>query len=638
MAIRCCHPFLCIYYRALRIKYRTFTTEIIAESMNKQLYHLAEYPHRLRKKFGHKRVIRYQKEDNGTWHDLNGEEFSERCLAAAKALAKEGVELGDRIGFYTQNSVDALAAELGCYMLRAVAVPLYATNAPEQVEFILQDADIKILFVWGQYQYNNAWEVQMRTNQLKRIVVIEQNVLLDEHDNITITYEEFVRRGDAKSYEHIASVRASQALAEDVAVIIYTSGTSGRSKGVVLNHSHFMIQIQSHYELFTFISSRDVSMSFLPHNHIFEKTWVFYCLFIGCTTAILSNPKTIQQALPMVRPTMMCNVPRFWEKVYAGVHDRISHMPKYMQRILQHAMKVGQSYRLEYVNERKRVPLGTAIMYRVYKATVFAKLKKVLGLQRGRFFPVAGASLAPEINRFLQSVSIPICYGYGLSESTATVSCFRRVGYNMDSIGELLGHLDARIDPETQEIQIKGPTIFREYYRNPEATREAFTEDGYFRTGDAGRLEGRTLFFTERIKDLFKTANGKYIAPQKLEGLLLLDPIFEQVAIIGDGHKFVSLLTYPNWDVLLAEVASRGVDVDRPREVLARDHDLRRAVHAHIEQAQVSVAGYEMIRRFTILPEPFTIENGELTPTMKVKRKVVNEHYAEAIREMYADE
>ncbi len=605
--------------------------------MNKQLYHLAEYPHRLRKKFGSKRIIRYQKKDNGPWYNLNGEEFSERCLLAAKALVAENIKEGERVGFYTQNSVDALSSELGLFMVRGTSVPLYATSSPEQVEFILRDAGIEVLFVWEQYQYNNAWEVQKRTGLLRRIIVLEPNVLLHPEDTISLKYEEFIRRGDSKPHEHIANTRSSQALPDDIAVIIYTSGTSGRSKGVALKHKQFMMQVQTHADLLTNLSSKDVSMSFLPQSHIFEKIWVYYCLFIGATVAILTNPKTIQTALVDIHPTMMCSVPRFWEKVYGGVQDKIKSMPPTLQKIMRHAIKVGEEYRLNYKNQGKRAPLYLKLLYKLYKATLFAKLKKVLGIQRGKFFPVAGAALSPEINRFLQSVSIPICCGYGLSESTATVCCYPDKHFDINSVGTVLDHVQVRIDPETNEIQLKGPTIITEYYNNPEANRESFTEDGYFRTGDAGRLEGKTLYFTERIKDLFKTANGKYVAPQMIEGLLMLDPIFEQVAVIGDGYKFISALIFPNWDILKKEAYERGLNTERSTAELAQDHEIRRLLHAHIEQAQVSIANYEMIKRFTILAEPFSMENGELTPTLKIKRNVVYKHYAQAISDMYAD-
>ena len=605
--------------------------------MNKQLYHLAEYPHRLRKKFGSKRIIRYQKKDNGPWYNLNGEEFSERCLLAAKALVAENIKEGERVGFYTQNSVDALSSELGLFMVRGISVPLYATSSPDQVEFILRDAGIEVLFVWEQYQYNNAWEVQKRTGLLRRIIVLEPNVLLHPEDTISLKYEEFIRRGDSKPHEHIANIRSSQALPDDIAVIIYTSGTSGRSKGVALKHKQFMIQVQTHADLFTNLSSKDVSMSFLPQSHIFEKIWVYYCLFIGATVAILTNPKTIQTALVDIHPTMMCSVPRFWEKVYGGVQDKIKSMPPTLQKIMRHAIKVGEEYRLNYKNQGKRAPLYLKLLYKLYKVTLFAKLKKVLGIQRGKFFPVAGAALSPEINRFLQSVSIPICCGYGLSESTATVCCYPDKHFDINSVGTVLDHVQVRIDPETNEIQLKGPTIITEYYNNPEANKESFTEDGYFRTGDAGRLEGKTLYFTERIKDLFKTANGKYVAPQMIEGLLMLDPIFEQVAVIGDGYKFISALIFPNWDILKKEALARGLNTERSTSELAQDHEVRRLLHAHIEQAQVSIANYEMIKRFTILAEPFSMENGELTPTLKIKRNVVYKHYAQAISDMYAD-
>ena len=605
--------------------------------MNKQLYHLAEYPHRLRKKFGSKRIIRYQKKDNGPWYNLNGEEFSERCLLAAKALVAENIKEGERVGFYTQNSVDALSSEIGLFMVRGTSVPLYATSSPDQVEFILRDAGIEVLFVWEQYQYNNAWEVQKRTGLLRRIIVLEPNVLLHPEDTISLKYEEFIRRGNSKSHEHIANTRSSQALPDDIAVIIYTSGTSGRSKGVALKHKQFMMQVQTHADLLTNLSSKDVSMSFLPQSHIFEKIWVYYCLFIGATVAILTNPKTIQTALVDIHPTMMCSVPRFWEKVYGGVQDKIKSMPPTLQKIMRHAIKVGEEYRLNYKNQGKRAPLYLKLLYKLYKETLFAKLKKVLGIQRGKFFPVAGAALSPEINRFLQSVSIPICCGYGLSESTATVCFYPDKHFDINSVGTVLDHVQVRIDPETNEIQLKGPTIITEYYNNPEANKEAFTEDGYFRTGDAGRLEGKTLYFTERIKDLFKTANGKYVAPQMIEGLLMLDPIFEQVAVIGDGYKFISALIFPNWDILKKEALARGLNTERSTSELAQDHEVRRLLHAHIEQAQVSIANYEMIKRFTILAEPFSMENGELTPTLKIKRNVVYKHYAQAISDMYAD-
>lgn len=600
-------------------------------------YHLAEFPQFFRTNFANKTIVKYQETDLGPWLELSGEAFADRCLDAAKGLAREGIQPQDRVGIYSPNSVYGLEAEIGMYMMRAISVPLYATSSPEQVDFIVRDSGLRLIFVGQQFQYNNAYEVQRTGGFIERIVIFDRNVVLHPEDKTSVYYDEFIRRGDAKAHENAANVSVSQALDSDIAVIIYTSGTSGRSKGVLLRHEHLKKQLEEHIEMFPFLSSRDVSMSFLPHSHIFEKIWAYYCLRIGATVAILSDPKKILQALPQVRPTMMCNVPRFWEKVYAGVQEKIASSSPMAQRLLRHASRIGETYRLHYYNEGHRAPLHLKLLYKLYEHTLFAKLKRVLGLQRGRFFPTAGASLSVEVNRFLQSVGIPICFGYGLSESTATVSCFPQKGFDIQSVGRVVDHVSVRIDPETSEIQLKGPTIITEYYNNPEANAEAFTADGYFRTGDAGRLEGKTLFFTERIKDLFKTANGKYIAPQMLEGLLAMDPIFEQTAIIGDGYKFVSALIYPNWEILTAQAQARGLDTEVDRRTLAENHEVQRIITAHLEQALGSVAQFEKVKKFVLLSEPFSIENGELTSTLKIRRKVVAERYAEAIRRMYEE-
>ncbi|MDO4707500.1 MAG: long-chain fatty acid--CoA ligase [Porphyromonadaceae bacterium] len=603
--------------------------------MTNPIIHLAEYSQRLRTVFARKTIIRYYNTSKSAWSDLNGGEVADRCLDAAKALAREGIQLGDKVGFYTPNNVHATIAELGLYMMRGISVPLYATSTPEQVDFIVRDAQVRLIFVGEQFQYNNAYEVQRTIPELERIIIFDNSVVLHPEDKTSMYYDEFIRRGDSKASENQANISSSRALGQDIALIIYTSGTSGRSKGVVLRHSSLMCQIDAHVRMFDFISSRDVSMSFLPQSHIFEKTWVYYCLYMGCTVAILNDPKRILEALPQIKPTMMCNVPRFWEKVYAGVQDKINQAPPLQQKALRHAIEVGRRYRLEYDNEGRPAPWHLRLLFGLYKRTLFAKLKSVLGLQRGRFFPVAGASLSDEVNRFLQSVDIPICVGYGLSESTATVSCFPQKGFVLSSIGEVLEHVDVRIDPETSEIQLKGPSIITEYYNNPEANAESFTPDGYFKTGDAGRLEGRVLYFTERIKDLFKTANGKYIAPQMLEGLLATDPIFEQVAIIGDGYKFVSALIFPNWDILRREAQERGLNLERSNEALAEDYEVHRLVMTHVEQALGSVAQYEKVKKFTLLSRPFTIEDGELTSTMKIRRTIVAQHYAQEIAKMY---
>lgn len=600
-------------------------------------YHLAEYPHQFRVRYPNKTILRYYNKRNERWEKLSGQQVADRCLAAAKGLAYLQLQPGDRVGIYSPNRVGCIATELGLFMMRAVSVPLYATSTPDQVEFIVQDAGVETMFVGGQFQYNNAYEVQLRGGCLRRLVIFDPEVVLAPGDTTSMYYEEFIRRGDAVAYENKATVTASQALATDLAVIIYTSGTTGRSKGVMLHHSNFIEQVYAHQLKYPFISNRDVSMCFLPLNHIFEKAWSYLCLSMGCQVAILSDPKRILDALPVVRPTMMSNVPRFWEKVYIGVQEKIERTPSPLRRVMRHAIQVGEHYFFDYINEGKKPSIFLSLLYQAYDKVLFTKVKKAIGLQRGRFFPTAGASVSPEISRFFRSINVPMCVGYGLSETTATVSSQPMRGFDLESIGTIMPALQVKIDPETSEILIKGPTVTRGYYNNPEADAEAFTPDGYFRTGDAGRLEGNVLYFTERIKDLFKTANGKYIAPQMIEGLLTVDPLFEQVAVIADGYKFVSALIYPNWEALRREARHRGIEEGLTDAELAVHHEVHRMIMAHLEQNLKSVAQYEKVKKFHLLTEPFSVERGELTNTLKVRRKVVAELYAAEIASMYEE-
>ncbi len=600
-------------------------------------YHFAEYPHQFRTRYPNKPLLRYYSRQSEKWVKLNGEQVANRCLAAAKGLSYLQLKKGDRVAIYSPNTVQGLCTELGIFMMRGVSVPLYATSTPDQVAFVVEDAEVETMFVGGQFQYNNAYEVQQRCPMLRRLIIIDPAVVLAEGDTTSMYYDEFIRRGDSVTYENKANVTSSEALATDLAVIIYTSGTSGQSKGVMLHHSNFIEQVYAHQLKYPFISPRDISMCFLPLNHIFEKAWTYLCLSMGVSIAILSDPKKILDALPMVRPTMMSNVPRFWEKVYMGVQDKINQAPTPIRGVMRHAIRIGERYFFDYINVGKKAPLHLSMLFSIYDHTLFAKVRKTIGLQRGRFFPTAGAAISPEIYRFLRSINVPMVVGYGLSETTATVSSCPLVGFDLNSIGTIMPALQVKIDPETSEILIKGPTVTSGYYHNDAANAEAFTEDGFFRTGDAGRLEGDTLYFTERIKDLFKTATGKYIAPQMLEGMLTIDPIIEQVAIIGDGYKFVSALIYPNWEVLRREARQRGIDTSVSDEALAENHELHRLMTTHIEQALSSVAQYEKVKRFVLLTEPFSMEKGELTNTLKIRRKVINEHFAKEIASMYEE-
>ena len=598
-------------------------------------YHFAELIHRQAEKYGNRTALKHRDNATGKWLKISWREFSDKVMLTAKAMAEFGIKVQENIGVYSQNMPQCLYTDFGAYGNRVVSIPMYATNSPGQIEYIINDAKIRTLFVGEQLQYNNAFKVQKDSKYLERLVVFDPAVKMNPEDKTSIYFDDFLRLGDNAHAESTVKIRMTEAVPEDLATIIYTSGTTGESKGVMLPHSCYLEAMRIHDVRLPLVTDKDLSMSFLPMTHIFEKAWCYYCLHKGVTIAINQDPKMIQKTLPEVHPTLMCNVPRFWEKVYAGVHEKINSASPAMKKIFLDAIETGRRYNLEYKNKGIPAPCSLKLKFQFYNKTVFTLLKKVLGIERGRFFPVAGAPLSDTINEFLQSVNIPIAYGYGLSETTATVCFYPEIGFQFGSIGEVMPGVQVKIDPGNNEILVKGKTVMSGYYNKPEETKKAFTEDGFFRTGDAGRLEGNTLFFTERIKDLYKTSNGKYIAPQAIEMVMIGDNYIEQIAVIGDQRKFVSALIVPAYPLLEKYAGEKGISFES-REELVKNKDIIRFIEARVEEHQKNLASYEKIKRFTLLPEPFMM-GCELTDTLKLRRPVVLQKYATEIEAMYEE-
>lgn len=597
-------------------------------------YHYAELIHRQAEKYGSRTALKYRDNTSGKWLKISWQAFSEKVMLTAKAMAEFGIEVQENIGIYSQNMPEYLFTDFGAYANRVVTVPMYATSSPAQIEYIINDASIHTLFVGQQLQYNNAFKVQKDSEVLKRIVIFDREVKLSPEDKTSIYFEDFLRLGDNTHAETTVKIRMNEAKEDDLAVIIYTSGTTGEPKGVLLPHSNFIQAMKIHDMRITQVTDKDLSMCFLPLTHIFEKAWTYYCLHKGVKVAINLDPKIIQTTLPEVRPTVMCNVPRFWEKVYAGVHEKIQTSPKFMKGLFLHAIKTGRKYNLEYINKGKKPPLDLKLKFEFYNRTVFNLLKKVLGIDRGKFFPCAGAPLSDHINMFLHSVNIPLVYGYGLSETTATVCFFPNQGFIFGSIGEIMPEVEVKIG-ENNEILVKGKTVTPGYYNKPEETEKAFI-DGWFRTGDAGRLEGNVLYFTERIKDLYKTSNGKYIAPQAIEMLMGEDRYIEQIAIIADERKFVSALIVPCYETLEEYAERNGISFESRKE-LVENPAIIRLIDTRIEERQKDLASFERIKKFTLLSEPFTMEGRELTDTLKLRRPVIAKKYAAQIKAMYQE-
>lgn len=598
-------------------------------------YHFAELIHRQAEKYGNRTALKHRDNATGKWLKISWREFFDKVMLTAKAMAEFGIKVQENIGVYSQNMPQCLYTDFGAYGNRVVSIPMYATNSPGQIEYIINDAKIRTLFVGEQLQYNNAFKVQKDSKYLERLVVFDPAVKMNPEDKTSIYFDDFLRLGDNAHAESTVKIRMTEAVPEDLATIIYTSGTTGESKGVMLPHSCYLEAMRIHDVRLPLVTDKDLSMSFLPMTHIFEKAWCYYCLHKGVTIAINQDPKMIQKTLPEVHPTLMCNVPRFWEKVYAGVHEKINSASPAMKKIFLDAIETGRKYNLEYKNKGIPAPCGLKLKFQFYNKTVFTLLKRVLGIERGRFFPVAGAPLSDTVNEFLQSVNIPIAYGYGLSETTATVCFYPEIGFQFGSIGEVMPGVQVKIDPGNNEILVKGKTVMSGYYNKPEETKRAFTEDGFFRTGDAGRLEGNTLFFTERIKDLYKTSNGKYIAPQAIEMVMSGDNYIEQIAVIGDQRKFVSALIVPAYPLLEKYAGEKGISFES-REELVKNKDIIRFIEARVEEHQKNLASYEKIKRFTLLPEPFMM-GCELTDTLKLRRPVVLQKYATEIEAMYEE-
>ncbi len=586
-------------------------------------------------KYGDRAAV-YHRLVNGQWLPYSWKQLAEMRNKTACAMEIFGVREADKIAVFSANDAFILVTDFAAFANRATTVSIYSTSSEQQVEYILRDSQAEIIFVGNQEQYAIARNVATRYTKLRQIVTYT-NVVLDTADKTTMTFQKFMELGENATPNCLAEVarRTAEAGADDIATLLYTSGTTGDPKGAILPHSCFNEALARHHERLTSLTDNDTSMSFLPLSHIFEKAWTYFALDCGIRVYINNNPREIQTALREVHPTCMCSVPRFWEKAYGVIQDKIGKMNTVLHALCMRGLKVGRRRNLDYVCHGLKVPTLLEREYQFYDKLIFSKVKKIMGVEQGNIFPTAGAPLSPEITAFFRSIGVPIVIGYGLSESTATVSCFPYVNYKIGTIGTTINGLDVKIG-ENNEILLKGPTIMRGYYNKPEATAAAFTADGYFRTGDAGHFDADgNLVLTERIKDLFKTSNGKYIAPQQLETRLGQDKYIEQVAVIGDNRKFVTAIIVPAIEAIKDYANRKKIQYKNLEELVSNPH-IRELIAQRIEALQEGLASFEKIKKFTLLSKQFTMEAGELTNTLKIRRPIINLHYASQIEAMYA--
>ena len=597
--------------------------------------HLSRLIHDQAKHYGDREVLIYKDFGGSEWKSYSWNQFSDTVKKVSNALLNLGVKVQENLGVFSQNSVQYLFCDFGAWGIRAVTIPFYATSSEQQIQFMINDAKIRFLFVGEQEQYDKARRVVATCQTLERIIIFDRNVRISTHDPNAMYFDDFLKLGENYPRQTEVDSLQAQASMDDIANILYTSGTTGDSKGVILTCGQYHAAMVANGKCVP-VDENDRVLNFLPFTHIFEKGWKILCLTKGAKLIVNTYPQEVQQSMKEMHPTCMSSVPRFWEKVYMGVLEKIEHSSAVQRKLFTHALNIGRKHNIEYLSKGKRPPLALHLEYEMLNRTVFSLVRKELGLENAHFFPTAGATVNPKVEEFVHAIGLNMIVGYGLTESLATVSC-NHLGepYTVGGVGIPIEGIDIKISEEG-EVLLKGPTITRGYYNREDLTKAAFTDDGYFRTGDSGYLKDGELFLKERIKDLYKTSNGKYIAPQMIESKLLVDKFIDQICIIADQRKFVSALIIPVYPLLEEYAREHGIPFEN-REQLCKDPKINEMMKERIDTLQQQLAHYEQIKRFTLLPHHFSMEKGELTNTLKIKRRVLNQNYAKEIDAMYQE-
>lgn len=597
--------------------------------------HLSVLIHDLANKYGDKTALTFKKFGSDKWQSVSWNQFSLRVKQVSNALLNIGAKPHDKIAVFSQNCVHYLYTDFGAYGIKVCSIPFYATSSEQQIQYMINDGQVRFLFVGEQDQYDKAHRVFALCPSLERIIIFDSSVRISTHDPAALYFKDFIKLGENLPRQTEVEALYQSASMDDMANILYTSGTTGDSKGVMLTYGQYDAALRANDEVVP-VSEKDRVINFLPFTHIFERGWSYLCLSEGARLFINTYPHEIQESMREVHPTCMCSVPRFWEKVYIAVKAKMDEAGSVQKKLFYHALAVGRKRNIEYIANGKRPPLTLELEYKIINKTILSMVRKQLGLEHPNIFPTAGAYVSPEVEEFVLSIGIGMVVGYGLTESLATVSCVHLdKKFTIGSVGRPISSIQIKIG-EDNEILLKGPTITKGYYHRDTTNAKVFDEEGYFRTGDAGYMKDGELFLTERIKDLFKTSNGKYIAPQQVESLLLVDKFIDQVAVIADQRKFVSALIVPEFR-LVEDWAREHHIAFGSREDLCANEQVKKMLQERINTLQQQLAYYEQIKRITLLPHHFSMESGELTNTLKIRRPIINKNYQAEIDKMYEE-
>ena len=583
-------------------------------------------------KFGDKVAMCYKNENSGEWVDVSWNEMGLQTRQVSKALLKLGIGIQESVAIFSQNMPEWIVADLAIMSVRGVTVPIYPTNSTTEAKYILKESAVQAIFIGEQEQYDRIMELIDECPDIKMVIVFDKTVKIGDHQH-SMYWDEFIEMGKASYLGKEFDARFETADIDDLATLIYTSGTTGEPKGVMIDHNNITSVLRSHDIELDFYDE-EVSLCFLPLSHVYERGWTFYCLHRGFKIYFNRDPKKIGQTMKEVKPTIMCTVPRIYEKVYSAIQDKIKEASGLKLKLLNWSLQIGELRNNQYKRYEKKVPFGLKLKFKIADKLVLSKFRDIFG-GRIHFTPCGGGPLSAKILAFFHSVGMNVKMGYGLTETMATVCLYGDTHIDFNSTGKTLNGTEIKIG-ENNEILVKGPGVMRGYYKKPEETAKVM-KDGWFYTGDAGKIaKDGALTVTDRIKDLMKTSGGKYIAPQKLETTLVNDPYIEQLAVIGDCQKYVTALAVPAFEPLCKYAKKHNISFDSIEELIANS-EIVEFFEKRFENMQKEFSRFEKIQKFTLLPKEFSMEAGEITSTLKLKRKVIQEKYKHLIEKMYKD-
>ena len=582
-------------------------------------------------RFGH-RPVAVRAKRNGEWYALSYQQLADRVQDLSLGMLELGIAAGDRVAILSENRPEWAMADYACLAARCTDVPIYPSLPAKQVEYTLCDSGATAIFVSTRTQLEKVNSIRPRVAGLKHVISFDESIAQAG----VLTLEQVLARGRAARSRHPDwKQRALEAREDDVATLIYTSGTTGDAKGVMLTHGNITSNVTTCCRLFTFLEG-DECLSFLPLCHIFERMFGHYSMFhAGVIINYAESVDTVASDMERWRPTLMASVPRLYEKIYARVLEKVRSSSALRQRLFHWGKEVGERW-VDLRLNGLPVPAGLAAQRWVADHLVFAKLRARTG-GRIRFFISGGAPLSADIARFFHAAGVPILEGYGLTETSPVMAVNTFEHLRLGTVGRPIPGVEVKIAPDG-EILTRGPNVMIGYYRKPEATAEAMDPDGWFHTGDIGRLDADGfLKITDRKKDLIVTAGGKNIAPQPIEGLVKTSKFVSNAVMLGDRRRFPIMLVVPNLDTLGAWAQSQGISAATTEELLARS-EVQSKMDREVRTTLRDLASFEVPKKLLLLPRDFTVESGELTPTLKVKRRVVEQRHRPAIEALYVEQ